>query len=236
MKLENSLVSTVLLAMVFGVILFNAFLQLQLNSQITGMQGLVLAGENAGAATSTSTQSQQSSPQAQQSQPAVDPAKFQEAVARIMPKGMPPVYGGEMQISFDRPEEAIVALSKYDGGWATGANAIKFADLGEEEKQRYLKIGTSIACEFCCGAKTMVAKDGEAACGCAHSAAMRGLAKYLLKNHAAEFSDEQILEEVVKVKTLSFPKQMVERALSLEAKGQSINSVTQSLPSQVGGC
>lgn len=232
MKIEQNLITTVLLGMIFGIVLLNSFLQMQLNSEISKFQGLAPLAETplpTGTAGTTSTVSAQQAV-------AVDSVQAQEIIKKIMPVGVPPVYGPEMGISFDRPEEAIVAMSKYDGGWTSHANAIKFADLGEQEKQRYIKIGTSIACEFCCGAKTLITREGEAACGCAHSAAMRGLAKFLLKNHAAEFSDEQILQEVTKVKTLSFPKQMVERALALESEGQPVNSATQNLPSQVGGC
>ena len=130
----------------------------------------------------------------------------------------------------------IAVLSELDGGWSNQKNAIRFSDLNPAEQQRFLAIGSKIACEFCCGARTLVAKDGKPACGCAHSAAMRGLAKYLLQKHAAEFSDQQILEELTKIKTISFPKQMVQRALELKALGKNIDAETQNLPPQVGGC
>lgn len=155
---------------------------------------------------------------------------------QILPNGTPPIYGKELGISFDQPETAISALSKLDGDWVNQKNGIRFSDLNATEQQRYLAIGSKIACEFCCGARTLVAKDGKPACSCAHSAAMRGLAKYLLQKHAPEFSDQQILEELTKIKTISFPKQMVERALELKALGKNIDAETQNLPSQVGGC
>ena len=218
--------------MVFGIVLLNSFLQMQLNTEIASLQGLAPLAVTPQPTSTLGTTSTVSAQQAL----AVDSVQAQEIIKKIMPVGVPPVYGTEMGISFDRPEEAIVTMSKYDGGWTSHQNAIMFSDLGEQEKQRYMKIGTSIACEFCCGAKTLITREGEAACGCAHSAAMRGLAKYLLKNHAGEFSDDQILEELTKVKTLSFPKQMVERALQLQESGQPVNALTQNLPSQVGGC
>ena len=155
---------------------------------------------------------------------------------QILPRGMPSVYGNELGISFDQPEKMIAVLSKLDGDWSSQKNGIRFSDLNTTEQQRYRAIGSRIACEFCCGARTLVAKDGKPACSCTHSAALRGLAKYLLQNHAAEFSDQQILEELTKVKTISFPKQMVQRALELKALGKSIDAETQNLPSQVGGC
>ncbi len=155
---------------------------------------------------------------------------------QILPHGTPPTYGNELGISFDQPETAISVLSKLDGDWVNEKNGIRFSDLNAAEQQRYLAIGSRIACEFCCGARTLVAKDGKPACSCAHSAAMRGLAKYLLQKHAVEFSDQQILEELTKIKTISFPKQMVQRALELKALGKGIDAETQNLPSRVGGC
>lgn len=160
----------------------------------------------------------------------------QVLLVEILPHGVPASYGTELRISFDKPEPMIATLSKLDGEWVNGKSGIRFEDLNKSAQQRYLKIGSQIACEFCCGARTLVSKDGTAACQCAHSAAMRGLAKYLLQKHAAEFSDKQILEELTKIKTISFPKQMVRRAFELEANGKPINAITQNLPSQVGGC
>jgi len=155
---------------------------------------------------------------------------------QILPHGTPPMYGNELDISFDQPEKMIAVLSELDGDWVNEKNGIRFSDLDKAEQQRFLAIGSKIACEFCCGARTLVAKDGKPACGCAHSAAMRGLAKYLLQKHAAEFTDKQILEELTKIKTISFPQQMVRRALELKALGKNIDAETQNLPSQVGGC
>ncbi len=155
---------------------------------------------------------------------------------QILPHGTPSLYGKELGISFDEPEKMIVVLSKLDGDWVNQKSGIRFSDLNATEQQRFLAIGSRIACEFCCGARTLVAKDGKPACSCAHSAAMRGLAKYLLQEHASEFSDQQILEELTKIKTISFPKQMVQRALELKALGKGIDAETQNLPSQVGGC
>ena len=84
--------------------------------------------------------------------------------------------------------------------------------------ERYLKIGSSIACEYCCGAQSLVFSNGERACGCAHSYAMRGLAKYLLINHP-EMSDLEILSELGKWKVLFFPGIHEQKAQALEANG-----------------
>ena len=83
----------------------------------------------------------------------------------------------------------------------------------------------------------MVQKNGQPSCACAHSASMRGVVKYLLKNHESEYSDEQLLEEAARWKALSFPKQTVQKALQLASQGGEVSNISiNSLPSQVGGC
>jgi len=90
---------------------------------------------------------------------------------------------------------------------------------------------------------------GNAACGCAHSYAMRGLAKYLVSEHGNEFTNEEVLEELGKWKTLFFPSQMSSKAQALKQAGIEFNYInlasnkyrgieTSSSPSSgmVGGC
>jgi hypothetical protein len=76
-----------------------------------------------------------------------------------------------------------------------------------------------MACEFCCGATTLVFKDGRPACGCKHSWAMRGLAAYLIKNYP-DLSDEGIMKEITKWKGLFFPKQMIQKYIQETQTGQ----------------
>lgn len=162
------------------------------------------------------------STQQSQSQGPTD-AQVAAIAQQVIPQGVPAVYGPELNVSFSDPVNSLKILDSYD----RGANKIELTD---DALQRYIKIALQTACEFCCGATTLVFQDGKAACGCSHSAAMRGVAKYLIQKHGGEYSDAQILAEVNKWKTISFPKQMVERALA----SQGIGSVN--LPSQVGGC
>ena len=61
-------------------------------------------------------------------------------------------------------------------------------------------------------------KAGGAACSCAHSFAMRGLAKYLLVKHP-KMSNDEILTELAKWKTLFFPGQMTAKAALLQQQG-----------------
>ncbi len=149
------------------------------------------------------------------------PAGSAALAGDITPKGIPSVYGNEIGFSFDditpydqnRADKAIRKLSTLD---------ISIA-LSGKEKERYVEIlfnkhgGTS--CEYCCGAKAIIFENGEPACGCAHSYAMRGLAKYLITKHGSEFTDDQILEEVGKLKTLFFPAQIQQKAAVLKTQG-----------------
>ncbi len=151
-------------------------------------------------------------------------------LAQYLPKGVPAVYGPELSVSYDDPVQSLSILSAMDAD-LSGPNpsglSLYYANLSAEQKTRYLKIGSSIACEFCCGVKTLVLPNGQPSCGCSHSAAMRALAKYLLTKHPAEFTDDQILSELTKWKTLFFPQQMVAR--QLQPSGVQ-------LPQMVGGC
>lgn len=137
------------------------------------------------------------------------------SVSEIIPKGVPAVYGNELGVSYNDvspndprlADSTIKKLSQYED-----------MELSGEELDRYIKIGSSISCEYCCGAKAIIFSNGERACGCAHSYAMRGLAKYLLTNHP-EMSDAEILSELGKWKVLFFPGIHEQKAQVLEANG-----------------
>jgi len=226
---------------VIGVLLFNIFLGMSINTQLSQMGemhermiagGLVVATTTSGTAiTSGNSSSASASPNA-----AGNEAQVAELAAKLIPTGVPAVYGPELGISFDDPINALNRIAKFDGDLYPDGE-IKFSDLTPEQQQRYIKIGQSIACEYCCGATTMVQKNGQPSCACAHSASMRGVVKYLLKNHESEYSDEQLLEEAARWKALSFPKQTVQKALQLASQGGEVSNISiNSLPSQVGGC
>ena len=146
-------------------------------------------------------------------------------------------------------------IKQFDLGYGNNKPA-----LSAEEKKRYTDINLRISCEFCCGAKAIVFENGEASCGCAHSQAMRGLTAYLIKNHGAEYTDNQILRELAIWKGRYFPKQMIQKmsdqiqsgqytpdiaSLLLDVKLPKYGANSQSapvpsdiknLPSMVGGC
>lgn len=141
----------------------------------------------------------------------------------MRPTGVPAIYGSELGIRYDDisasnsalTESTMAKLAAFDTG----------ITLTGDNLTRYVKIGSSIACEYCCGAKTLVFSNGQAACGCAHSYAMRGLAKYLILNHGSEYTDEQILEELGKWKVLFFPGVHAQKAAVLKAQGIELNYV-----------
>lgn len=133
----------------------------------------------------------------------------------IIPKGVPEVYGSEMGISYDdvspsNPRLADATINKL--------RQYENLDLTDAQMQRYINVAGAISCEYCCGAESIIFSNGERACGCAHSFAMRGLAKYLLINHP-DMSDEQVLAEIGKWKVLFFPGIHEQKAAVLEAQG-----------------
>ena len=140
----------------------------------------------------------------------------------VIPKGVPEIYGKELGIRYDdvnvnNPEKADLVIKKL----ATLDNSIS---LEGNLLERYIKITNSISCEYCCGAAAITFSDGSPACGCAHSFAMRGVAKYLLKTHP-EMSDESILEELGKWKTLFFPDTLNAKASVLKQQGIELNYI-----------
>lgn len=149
------------------------------------------------------------------------------SVSSVIPRGVPKIYGQELGVGFDdvdpnNPRKADATI-RVLGALDTNIQ------LTEEQKERYVNIlyrmGGGIACEYCCGARSVIFENGEPACGCAHSFAMRGLAKYLITKHGSEYSDEEILEEVGKWKTLFFPAQITQKAAVLKEQGIELNYI-----------
>lgn len=162
--------------------------------------------------------------------------KFKNIKENFMPTGTPAVYGKELNISFDLVQEAINKVALFDPTYGQDKIILQGSDM-----DRYIKIGSQIACEYCCGATALVLENGEAACGCSHSQMMRGLAAYLIKNHP-DLSNEKILSELTQWKKTYFPKQMLSAEFQkLEEAGEpGIKEILQEfpdlLPQMVGGC
>ena len=147
----------------------------------------------------------------------------QTVATSIIPTGIPKIYGNELGAAYDD-------ISPYDQQRAdlTIRNLGYLDDatqLNEDQMKRYISIASKISCEYCCGAQSIIFSNGQAACGCAHSYAMRGLAKYLLTQHPTEFTDDEVLEEMGKWKTLFFPGQIQAKAQILSQNGVELNYI-----------
>lgn len=211
--------------LVLGTMAFNIYLQGEISQQVAEqkiqVQYLSLSQNTAQQNNTTNTQESTQSV-----------ISFEE----FMPKGIPGIYGEELGVSFDKPVESLAILKALDGDLYPDGT-LKFDDLAEDYQQDYIRIGMSISCEYCCRAKAITASNGKPACGCAHSAAMRGLTMYLLQNHRSEFTNDEILEELALWKTMFFPKQMYKKAVELQAAGSPTGlTVLDKIPDMVGGC
>ncbi len=168
-----------------------------------------------------------------------------DVIAALIPSGTPD-YGAALSVSYDDPVTSLNILAGLD-------RKIPMSSLSEEEKKRYINIGTQISCEFCCGAPSVIDNSGRDLCGCAHAASFRGLSKYMLQSYP-ELSDDEILMELTRWKSLFYPKNMVEkgvaavdngleltpqvlndRELLKKIKSNDVSSIGE-LPSMVGGC
>jgi len=143
--------------------------------------------------------------------------------ASVVPTGIPKIYGQELKVSYD--DISPIDQQKAD----TTIRRLGYLDdatqLNEDQMKRYIGIASKISCEYCCGVDSIIFSDGKAACGCEHSFAMRGLAKYLIKNHGSEYTNDAILEELGKWKTLFFPGPITKKAQVLKAKGVELNYI-----------
>lgn len=163
---------------------------------------------------------------------------FKQIRSSHTPTGVPEIYGEELGISFDKVQDAVNKVRVFGPTYGEVGKKIVLTGV---DLERYKDIGESIACEYCCGAKTLTRADGSAACGCAHSIMMRGLSAYLIQNYP-DLSDEYILNELEKWKVTYFPKQTLMKKLALLEKSgdpgikRIFEEFPDFLPEMVGGC
>jgi hypothetical protein len=138
-----------------------------------------------------------------------------DAIKLAISSGVPEFYGQELGVTFDQVQASMDIMAEYDPTYGN-----KKVTLAGDDLKRYIDIGLKISCEYCCGAKSIVFQNGEAACGCAHSQAMRGLAAYLIQNHGSEYSNDEILKELARWKGMFFPKQMIQKLTEQRQSGQ----------------
>ena len=161
--------------------------------------------------------------------PVEDIKTADDAMAIIFPTGTPD-YGAELEVSFDDPIGSLDKLSKM---YRPLMAEVK--QNNPEGWQRFMSLASKplgISCEYCCGITSIgIQKDGSSACGCQHNPALLTIALYL--STYTDYTDGEILREVMRWKTLFFPKNMIELAMTV-AGGDT--SALDNLPGMVGGC
>ncbi len=124
---------------------------------------------------------------------------IQDLSNNIIPRGTP-WYGAEAGVSFDDP---ITAQNLWKKGEAI--------QLDAAQEERWKRIVNSFSCDYCCGSPqrpTIITQ-----CGCAHAAAARGMAKWLIKNYGDKYSDEEIYGEMARWYALWYQQGTIKRIL-----------------------
>jgi hypothetical protein len=224
----------ILLAMAVVIILFN---QYQINTvtgmatyslqRSTGTLSLLGGGSNLGDIGINSLQSTGHTVAAVFPVDQIQTAE--DAMALMFPTGTPD-YGEALGVSYDDPIQSLDKLSKMYRGLKAEVEA-----NNPEGFQRFMSLASKpvgISCEYCCGVGPIgIDKRGDSTCGCQHNPALLSIAMYL--SAYTDYSDGEILREVMLWKTLFFPKNMIELGASLA--GGDVSSL-KNLPGMVGGC
>jgi len=153
----------------------------------------------------------------------------EDAMAIMFPTGTPD-YGEQLGVSFDDPVNSLATLSRMYRGLKA-----EVEQNNPEGFKRFMNLASrpvGISCEYCCGLQAVgIDSKGNSACGCQHNPALLSIAMYL--SAYTDYSDAEILREVMRWKTLFFPKNMIELGASLA--GGDVSSLKE-LPGMVGGC
>ena len=135
----------------------------------------------------------------------------QDAIAAVVPTGTPfymlegPGAEKIKGATFDDPITSQKVWASLLGSRRFGsANAIQ---LTTEEEKRWQRLTSVFTCDFCCGGPNSVTTINR--CGCAHSYAWQGMAKFFIKNYP-QYTDEQIMGEMTKWKAIWYPRGMIE--------------------------
>lgn len=148
----------------------------------------------------------------------------------MIPTGNPEYSEALGGITFDDPVSSMEYLAKWYHSLSP-----EIQQNNPEVWQRYLNLAAApkgISCEFCCGIGPQgIDKNGKSRCGCKHNPAVLALTLGLIKE--TDYSDTRILREVMKWKTMFFPKNMV--GLAMQVAGTDPSQL-KDLPGMVGGC
>lgn len=152
-----------------------------------------------------------------------------DAIAIMFPTGTPE-YGDKLGVSFDEPVGSLEKLANMYPGLR-----VEVQKSNPDGWSRFMALASKpvgISCEYCCGIGTIgIKRDGSSACGCQHNPALLSIALYL--SAYTDYTDGEILTEVMRWKTLFFPKNMIGIGMTV-AGGDT--SALQNLPGMVGGC
>ena len=135
----------------------------------------------------------------------------QDAIAAVVPTGTPfyilegPGAEKVKGATFDDPITSQKVWASLLGSRRFGTeNTIQ---LTPEEEKRWQRLTSVFTCDFCCGGPNSVTTINR--CGCAHSYAWQGMAKFFIKYYP-NYTDEQILGEMTKWKGLWYPQGMIQ--------------------------
>jgi len=229
---KENLFTKPVIGLMVGVILLLLINQLQINS-VTGMitgSSAITKSNGGGDLAEIDISSLKSTAQTVAAVfPIDDIETTNDAIAIMFPTGTPD-YGQELGVSYDDPIGSLSILSVMYRGLKS-----EVQQKNPEAWSRFMNLASQpvgISCEFCCGVGAVgINKQGDSACGCQHNPALLSVALYLTTY--TDYTDGEILREVMKWKTLFFPKDMINIGMSI-AGGDS--SVLTELPGMVGGC
>lgn len=134
----------------------------------------------------------------------------QEAVQAQIPKGTPWYVSDASEtetlqgISFDDPLTSQKKWAQFLGGRRFGGKKL---ELTPEQEKRWEQITNMFTCDYCCGGPKSVTRIAH--CGCAHSYAWQGMARFFIKYYGDKYSDEEIMGEMTKWKGIWYSKGMV---------------------------
>ncbi|MBI2130775.1 hypothetical protein HYU10_03325 [Candidatus Woesearchaeota archaeon] len=135
----------------------------------------------------------------------------QDAINYVVPRGTPfyvlegPGIEKIKGASFDDPLTSQKVWASLLGSRRFGsANELK---LTPEEQDRWDRVVGRFTCDYCCGGPNSVTPIKN--CGCAHSYAWQGMAKFFIKYYP-QYTDEQIAGEMTKWKGLWYPQGMIQ--------------------------
>lgn len=124
----------------------------------------------------------------------------QDLLNNVVPSGTPWYSAEAGDVTFDDPIRAQNTWKKY-----------RALQLSPDAEKRWGTIVNSFTCDYCCGSPqspTIITQ-----CGCAHSLAAQGMAKWFLSNYGDQYTDEEIYGEMARWYALWYPGPTIKRII-----------------------